>query len=280
MKSTILIAILIVALLLPLVSAQIVVKSFIATPPQVLPGNEVAVELILENAGDDDVENIVVSLDLTQMPFAPVGSSTEKGLDELRDHRKEKILFMLKALPSAEPSIYKIPVVMTYNGTSRTAFISLEVISVARLDVLLGDAEILTVNHQGKITLKFVNNGLSAVHFLKVTLPGSPLYTFISPNAVYIGDVDVGDFETEEFAIIPKIDDPVMTIYLEYRDNTNRQIVESKLLQLPVYTEEEVNRLGLGEPKSMILPIVAAIVALGGLFIIYKKVRKRRKHES
>ena len=93
MKSTILIAILIVALLLPLVSAQIVVKSFIATPPQVLPGNEVAVELILENAGDDDVENIVVSLDLTQMPFAPVDSSTEKGLDELRDHREEKILF-------------------------------------------------------------------------------------------------------------------------------------------------------------------------------------------
>lgn len=268
------------ALLLPLVSAQIVVKSFTATPSQVLPGNDITVELMLENAGDDDVENIIVSLDLTQMPFAPVDSSTEKGLDELRDHREEKILFTLKALPSAEPSIYKIPVIMTYNGTSRTAFISLEVISSAHVDVLLGDAEILTVNHQGKITLKFVNNGLSAMHFLKVTLPGSPLYTVISPNSVYIGDVDVGDFETEEFTIIPKIDDPVMTVYLEYRDNTNRQIVESKLLQLSVYTEEEVNRLGLGKPPSMILPIVAVIVVVGGLFLIYKKAKKKRKHES
>src|SRR3989338_2420149 len=97
-------------LLIPLVNAQIAIQSFESSPSNILPGEEVQLKMILENVGKDDIENILVSLDLSQVPFAPLGSSTEKVIDKIKDDNEETIYFNLIALPNAEPQIYKIPV--------------------------------------------------------------------------------------------------------------------------------------------------------------------------
>ena len=263
-----------------LAQAEIAISSFTASPSPVAPGDEILLELLVENAGDDNIEDVIVSLDLTQVPFAPLGSSTEKSVDEIPDHRRELLLFTLKALPSAAPLVYKIPVIMTYKGISRTTFISVEVAATPRLEILPGDSGVVQVQDQATITLKFVNSGLSEVRFLKVSMPLSPLYEIISPASVYIGDVDVGDFETEEFTIIPRTTDPILTTYLEYRDAANHQFRETKLVQLSVYSPEEATALGLDEPRSMVVPLIIGVIVLVSAFLAYKKVTRRRKHES
>ncbi|HLC70806.1 MAG TPA: hypothetical protein VJI32_02300 [Candidatus Nanoarchaeia archaeon] len=275
-----LILILMTVLAATLAQADITVESFAVNPPQVSPGGDVILELTLENAGDEDIENVIASLDLRDIPFAPVGSSTESAIDEIRDHRKERVLFTLKALPSAVPATYKIPVVVSYSGTSRTSFISLEVIAVTQLEVLVGDSDPLIVGKKSNVILKFVNNGLGDVRFLTVRISQSPLYSIVSPSSVYIGDVDTADFETEEFIIVPHAADPIVAVELEYRDSTNRQYVKSTLVQLSVYSQGEADALGLGEPRSLAFPFIIGILILVLAIFAYKKVKKRRTHES
>ncbi len=263
-----------------LAQADIAVESFTVSPSQVSPGSDAVIELTIENAGDEDIENIIVSLDLRDIPFAPVGSSTESALDEIRDHRQERISFTLKALPDAAPATYKIPVIVSYGGASRTSFLSIDVMASPQFEVLIGDSDPMIVGKKSNVLLKFVNNGLGDIRFLTVRLPESPLYSIVSSSSVYIGDVDTADFETEEFIIIPHAADPIVAVELEYRDTTNRQYAESELVRLSVYSPEEATALGLGEPPSMMIPIITTILILVLAFLAYKKVKKRRKHES
>src|SRR3989344_2603544 len=171
MKKLMLLALVLLAI--PLVSAQVAVQSFSASPEKVLPGDHVELKITLENVGNDDVRDVLVALDLSQVPFAPLRSSSEKIIDRIRDGDEETVLFELVALPDASSQIYKIPVRISYNETSKSSLISLEVSAEAKLDVIMDDSEIIKVNDQGAVTLKFINNGLTQIKFLKVTLQDS-----------------------------------------------------------------------------------------------------------
>jgi len=267
---------LLLAIVIPLVNAQVAVSSFTLTPQKVLPGGETSIDIIVENVGALDIENVIVTLDLTNVPFVPVGSSNERIIEEIDDGRQERVTFRVKALAAAEPSTYKIPVVISYEGASKTSLISIEVNANAHLDLLLDKSDLVKVNDNGKVTLKFVNDGLAQIKNLKVTLKESPLYQITSPSVLFVGEVDVGDFETEEFTIIAQSEDPILAVDLEYRDAANNFFKESKLIKIPVYTEEEARQLGLVQSNSsMVLPIVAGVVVLG-VIILYRRRKKKK----
>ena len=270
-----LILLLLALLIIPLVNAQIAIQSFASSPSNVLPGEEVQLKIILENVGKDDIENILISLDLSQVPFAPLGSSTEKIIDKIKDDNEETIYFNLIALPNAEPQIYKIPVKISYNETSKTSLISLEVTANANLDVILEESEVVKVNDQGKVTLKFVNNGLTQIKFLKVTLKESPAYEILSPKTIYIGEVDIDDFETEEFIIIPKLKNPQLSLELEYRDSNNNEFKDSRILNLNVYTVEEAKQLGLVKNNFNSLWIILILITVIAI-IIYRRIKRKK----
>src|SRR3989344_4950611 len=277
MKAVIkLMSILLVAMMvILLVNAQVAVSSFTLHPQKVLPGSETSIDLTLENVGDVDIENVVVTLDLSTVPFVPVGSSNEKIIEEIDDGDQERVTFRVKALSTAEPSTYKIPVMVSYDGASKTSLISLEVTATAHLDLLLEKSELVKVNDNGKVTLKFVNDGLAQVKNLKVTLQDSLLYQINSPSTVFIGEVDVGDFETEEFIIIAQSEDPILAVDLEYRDAANNFFRESKLIKIPVYTAEEAKQLGLVKGNSLVWPIVGVVVLLAAI-VIYRRRKKKK----
>ncbi len=261
-------------LLIPLASAQVAIKSFTSNPDKISPGQEVQITLTLENVGDKDIKNILVKLDLNQLPFAPLRSSTEQVIDQIDKDDLSTIYFNLIALPNADSQIYKMPVKISYENISKDALISLEVSAKAKLDVLLEDSKIVKVNDNGKITLKLVNNGLTKIKFLKVNLEKSPAYETISPNSVYVGEVDVDDFQTVDFTIIPKIKDPQLNLQVFYRDQNNNEFQETKFLKLNVYTEEEAKQLGLVK-QNPLTTILIIIIALIILIIIYRKIRKK-----
>lgn len=264
-------------LILPLASAQITIDTFTATPEKVEPGSDVVIELSIENAGNDDIENVIVRLDLSQVPFAPVGSSTERAVDEIRDHRHETMQFTLRALPDAQTKTYKIPVIITHGITSTTSLIGIEVSASAHLDILVDNTELVQVGDKGKVIFKFINDGLTQIQLLKVTLRESPGYEIVSSRSLYVGEVDVGDFETEEFVIIPTMANPVLALDLEYKDTNNREFSATQLIQLNVYTAQEAQQLGLVNNGKSMLYLVLGIIVLVIIFIIYKK---RRKHNN
>ncbi len=264
-------------LVIPLVNAQIAINSFSSNPIDVLPGNRLRLSITLENVGEKDITNVLVKIDLTEIPFAPFESSTEQVIEEINKDDKESVSFALVALPDAEPKIYKVPVEINYNETKKTSLISLEIRANAKLDVILDNSEILKLNNQGKTNVKFVNNGLAQIKFLKVTLQESPSYEILSPNSIYIGGVDVDDFESEEFTIIPKVNNPQLQFILEYRDINNNEFREDKNIQLKVYSDVEAKRLGLEEAGfNWFFALLILLVIV--LFYFYR--RTRRKHAS
>ncbi len=265
-------------LVLPSVSAQIAVESAVVEPEIAYPGEEFSLKLLIENVAEDDIENIVVALDLSKVPFAPVGSSTEKVIDKIRDNDHEAVYFDLTVLPTADALIYKIPLTITYGTVSKTSLIAVPVSAQTHLDLLLDSNEVLTIGTQGKVSFKFVNNGQVNVDFLKVTLKNSPLYEIISPAAVYIGDVTVGDFETEEFTVLPLVKNPIVSLELEYKDTDGKQYREPKLIQLPTYTLEEATQKGLIAPKGT-SPFLIVLVIIGAIAVIMLYRRRRKKKQ-
>ncbi len=269
-----LIVFLIFLLTLQIVSAQVTIESFFANPDKVLPGGTLKLRITLENVGEEKIKNIIVKLDLSQIPFAPLSSSTEQVIDEIRKDDRESVNFALVALPNAESQIYKVPVEIIYNETKKTSLISLEVNAKANLDLILDTTDIIKVNDLGKVSLKFVNKGLAQIKFLKVTLQEDPGYEILSASSIYIGEVDVDDFESEEFTIIPKTKNPQLKFNLEYRDINNNEFTENKAVSLNVYTEEEARQLGL--TNSNINWIFLALIVL--VLVLFFVHRRRKKH--
>lgn len=265
-------------LFLPVVSAEVAVTSFTVEPQTVLPGEELTLRLTLDNSADETAENILVSLDLTNVPFAPVSTSNTDVISEIDDHDHETVSLSVRALPTATPGIYKIPVIVSHNNISKSSMISIEVKAKAALDMILEESKATTVGVSGPVVLKFVNNGLVQIKYLKVTLQESPYYEVLSPESLYIGDVDVGDFETEEFTILPRGTDPILALTVEYHDSDNNVISQPKLLKLKVYTPEEAKQRGLVPKESSTLSIVLIIILIVAVFFWIRKKKRAKKH--
>lgn len=265
-------------LFLPGVKAEVAVTSFTVEPQTALPGEELTLRLTLENSADENAENILVALDLANVPFAPISTSNTNLIQEIDDQDEESVLLTIKTLPTAVPGIYKIPVIVTHNNISKSSLISIEVKAKAALDMILEESKVTTVGVSGPVVLKFVNNGLVQIKYLKVTLQESPYYEVLSPDTVYIGEVDVGDFETEEFTILSRGTDPILALTVEYRDSDNNLISQPKLLKLKVYTPEEAKQRGL-VPEESSTPLIIGIIILAALIFFWIRRRKRsRKH--
>ena len=256
-----------------LVNAQVAIQYFDTIPSKVLPGEKLKLRIGLENVGDDDVENILVKLDLSQVPFAPLVSSTEQVIAEIKDNDEKTIVFDLVALPNAESQIYKVPVEVAHGENKKTSLISLEVNAKVNIDVIFDSTDIIKVNDQGKVVLKFVNNGLTQIKFLKVILEENPAYEILSANSIYIGEVDVDDFESEEFALILNSNNPQLFLTLEYRDFNNNEFKETKRINLNIYTEKEAMQLGL--IKDNFNWIFVALI-LVNIILIYFYRRKKK----
>ena len=132
MKNKILLIVLGIVLvvnILNIVSA-VSITNVISSPAEIIPGQIADVSIEVENIFDYDVKNIRLKLDLTESPFAPYQSSSEKFLDELNDGDEEDFNFKLIVLPDTQSGIYKIPIQIMYSDNNGTNITKNEVISL------------------------------------------------------------------------------------------------------------------------------------------------------
>src|SRR3989338_490484 len=126
MKKKYLLYLILFVVSLPTAQAQIAIDSFTVNPETIEPGERFTLRLNLENLVDDDIKNILVSVDLTDIPFAPVESSSEQIIEKMREGEEESVTFTLQALASAEAKVYKIPVTISYENITKESLISVE----------------------------------------------------------------------------------------------------------------------------------------------------------
>ncbi len=258
------------------------VESVNIIPKEVEPGKISDIELIMENSLNEDVEEIRVSLDFTNLPFAPYGSS-EKTIDELNEGKRKTLEFQVIALSDAKSGIYKIPVEIEYKDKEgiilyQKSLISLTINSKPLIDVVSEEGLFLR-GTENVLTIKVINKGLSDVKFLEIGVGKSTYYSLTSQDREYIGDISSDDFDSADFKIFIKENAASLIkipVTVEYKDVLNREYSEEFYIPIKSYTQKQAIQLGLLNKgyTSLVIEIIAGVIIM---YIIYRIIKSRRK---
>lgn len=245
-------------------------------PSTVEPGNVGTISLDIANHADYQLRDIHVLFNLENVPFAPREGTEERIIPVLENQDSGQAQFEFTVLPTAVPGIYKIPVTITYfdefgKQYTKLNTVAVEVNAAPRLELFVeGNAK------QGKVstvTLRIINRGLTPVQFLTVTL-ANPAVT--SAQNVYIGDLQVDDFQTEELSILTQEGSLSIPVTIEFSDATNKNYVQQRTLTVPVLTPEQAKELNSNSSGIWIF-IVMGIVVIFAAYNGWKYLRRKKK---
>ena len=263
------------------------ISSVDVSPEQIIPGGTAEITLNLENNFDRTLSNIEVYLDFSseKVPIAPYGSGAEMSIEEIKSDKSKTLIFSVIALSDAKPGVYKIPVMIKYtdNGTEvkKSSLISLSINSNPMLYITAEDS-ILIKGQGNTLSIKIVNNGLSDVKLLTIKLNEVIGINMLSQSEVYIGELSSDNFDSAEFKIFVSENAPGllnMPVELRYRDAANNELKETKNLEINAYSKEEAISLGLiKRNNSLAIAITIAVLVIA--FIIYRRIRKKRRQKA
>lgn len=249
------------------------------SPKQIQPGQSEDITLTIRNDLDEDFENIRVSLNLNNQPFSPYQSGSEEIIEDLNEGKSKEVDFTLQADSNAKAGVYKIPVILSYNNTQETDYISLTI--NAKPEIQINSENYLIKGRNNELNIKFVNTGLTDIKFLTVRIQDSGFQT-ISSKEVYIGDIDSNDFDSASYDVF--VDSQAsgiisVPVTLTYRDSLNNEFAETRSVSLKAYSNQEAIKLGLVK-KSNTATIIIVLVSLLVLYLIYRFVKKRLKNKK
>jgi hypothetical protein len=255
------------------------VEQVTSNPESVAPGSSVAITIQVKNTANSEVKDVVLGLDVSNLPFAPE-SVTEQRIGSIGDGSESSVSFNLIALSTANIAVYKIPLTLTYydiygDKYQRQDVVSVNVFETPDIDLLL-DKNSLIIGMPSNISVKVLNKGLGKVNFVALTVFPSSDYDIKGTDYIYVGGVESDDYSSADFMLTPKAKENVITFNLEYRDVNNKKYVVTKTLDINAYTAQEAQRLGLlpGFPWFTIIIILVIIVLI--IFFISRRRKKKK----
>lgn len=282
-------------------ASALTITSVASNPNEVQPGEKFSLDLKIENNLNQDIEDVIVSLDLnaninpvtgqiisSAVPFAPYQSSNEVRIDSINEDDNEKADFDLTAFSDAVSGTYTIPVQISYtlsdNGTrvnnENLGLVSVIINAKPKIDVS-SEGSVLIKGIKGKISIKVVNSGLGDAKFLSISLNQIAGLQITDSSKVYIGNIDSNDFDTADFNVFVNADASSsinLPVELTYTDSRNNQITENKIISIKTYTTKEATDLGLISKNNTFL-IILSVVGVLVLFLIYRRIRKRNRNK-
>ena len=266
------------------IETGLVVESVESFPSEIAPGQEGSVKIRLKNNAHIQLRNIKVKLNLlsAELPFAPVGSVTERTIDKIEGQGIKEVDFKIVALADSTSRVYKIPLEITYFDEFAQEFkindvVALVVSSKPSFDF---NVESKLVNDRiGKVNIEIINKGLSGAKFLNVKV--SPLSTFeiVGSSNIYIGDLDSDDTETITFELLARQESITLPLQVTYRDSNNKFFTETFNIQPKVYSVQEAKKLGIIKSNSILFAVLIIIFILV-LYFIIRKIRKKREYKE
>lgn len=263
-----------IALVLSVSHAQALIISSI-TADKLSPGGDGRILIDIANDEEEDIQDVSLSLDLTNVPISSIGSS-EDSIDEIDEDDSETFAFTLKASTTANPGDYKIPYTLTSSDSTLVKKGTIGVTIEASPDLeFTTTLETPVTGQKGKINLKIVNKGQSDARFVSVTVDPDG-FTLLSENPLYIGSVNSDDFETASFDVLFNTLRPHFTGTVEYVDFDNRKIIKDLDIPLTVYTTQRATELGIIK-KSNAGSYITILVVLIIVYFVWRSIKKRRR---
>jgi len=250
---------------------------------EIIPGGTSRISIGLENDGDEDIEEVSVVLDLTNVPFAPFNSASEYSIDKIREDKTKFAEFEIIALNNAKSGIYKIPLLISYKiagedeKITKNSLISIVVNSKPIIDVNVEDS-LLLKDKNNEILIRVTNKGLSDAKFVELIV-NKGQFNLLSSDRHYIGDIDSDDFDSLKLKVFFKENVPNnvnLPVTIIYKDDLNKEYREEFNINLKVYTKQRAIELGLMK-RNRTAGYVVGIVLIVVLYIIYRNLKKRAK---
>lgn len=264
--------------------AIISIDSVKSAPNVIAPGSNGLLNITIKNMASSLLRNVRVKLGLNDTPFSPVDSSNEKVLKTIEPGLKETISFSLITAPGTKADVYKVPVEIYYldklgKNYTKTHLIGLVVGSTPDLYIDVDSSTIYGAGSSGKVIVKFVNKGLANIKFLTVKLKETDNYEILSPETVYVGNIDSDDYETAEFTLFIKNADTsgkvLLPAAINYKDANNKDYSTDMNIELRIFSQEKLGMKKGNGTWQLILLIIVAVVGWFG-YSGWKKNGKRK----
>jgi len=263
-----------------LISAVIVDADYVT----LYPGEEGRVSVDIENNENFDIEDVSISLDLSEVPFTSVGSSV-RDVDDLDEDDDDSVSFTLRPSTNIIPGDYSIPYEIKYtnvnnnseNFTKEGSF-GIRVSARTDLDFSAETRDTAILGMEGQISLEIINRGLGEIKSVSVQiLPQG--FELLSKDKIFVGTIEGDDSDTASFSVIYKSLNPVLSARIFYKDFENNDQEEIVNFPIRIYTEEQALQLGLTN-KSNTKNYIIVILALLIIWYVWRKIKKRRKQKQ
>jgi len=254
------------------------ISSAAVQPERLIQGRPASLNLEITNFGSTAALNVRVKLNATDT-FMPASSAIEQYIPSIiqRGKATAKLDFITSA--TAKSGFYRMPVLITYSDSSGKNYtvsqsFSVTVGDVPQLVASLLKSDLLRTGVKGTVTIEIINKEWSDMKFLSAALAKSDSYEVLSPDSVYIGDLDSGDSSTVDYDVFFRQPGQLL-LNLEYADPFNS--VHQQQVEVPVrlYSNSEIRMFGLQKSKGLGILIVIVIAAVG--IFAYRMFRRRKK---
>ncbi|MCX6767364.1 MAG: hypothetical protein NTY90_01355 [Candidatus Micrarchaeota archaeon] len=274
-------------LIIPVKTAQptLNIDAVSSDPVEARPGSPVKTVVVLKNYAPNTLKDILVKMDTSEStPLAPMGGSSEKRIPSLAGGESAQVVFDSIVLPDAAPKVYRVPVTISYGDELGNAYSKADVLTVVvsdapRISTRIESTTIIRSGTQGKVNIQIVNEGLAEAKFLRVTLQKSDGFEIVSPADTYLGTLNSDDYETAEFTVFLKQTDAKaiwLPVTVEFTDALNRQHSQASNIQLRLYSEDEINSIGLEQKGGTSIVIIVVVLAVAG-YLAYRGYKQFRK---
>ena len=247
---------------------------------EVSPGETTNLKIKLKNEADSYLRDVNIKLNISGSVFLPINSTEDRKIYLIGSKENKTADFDLLVSPNAGCGPYKIPVVISYYDSAgeyytKTNYITLVVSAEPEIIVNIDKSEILTAGQTGIVSLNIINKGLIDVKFLTVSLKPE-MYEILSPSEVYIGNLDSDDYDTTDFKIhVPEDRKELpLKIELNYKDANNKEYSENYVVNLKLYTQEELKKYSLVPDTTGTTNTIIFIILLFVGYWVYKKLKR------
>ncbi len=279
------------------------VEEIKTVPEKVAPGEKGVFSVKVKNLADSYIDDIRITADyvravstgagvsIVEIPLTAYSDTNEKSIDHLNSGEEGMVKFNFIADSTAEPKVYKVPLTITYTDASgknysKNAVTGIIVGSEPEIIVHISETDLRFAGTKGKVSIEFVNKGLTDVKRVYARLVDNPKqYKILSLPDIYVGNIDSDDYETAEFELYLNNDikdNAILRLEVEYRDDNNQPVKEQVELNLELFTQSEAKKYGYtdGNGKMGYL-IIIIILAIAGFFgWRYWKGKHKKPHHN
>lgn len=250
-------------------------------PERPEPGDPLTAEITIRNTEAVTAEDVNLKIALDNLPVAAVGETNEQFLKQLPGNQEHTFTFNLAVGADAKSQLYQVPLLVTYTDKFGRNFnfsssFGLAVEAPPEYIINVDKSDIVLPNTKGKVVLSVSNIGASDINYVTVDVKGTPDIEILSNNLVYMGNLESDDYETAEFDLYVKdqTGDINLPVTVTYKDSYNRNIQDTKILTLKVYSKNDAIKYGLVTPSSSWGIILFLIIAGAGGYYWYTKRKK------